>query len=303
MTGKMRRISQRFFFHGGNAGLKVGDLLLPPREIANKKVRVFRNARKDRVYLTTDLFYAICIAIDKGGGGGWVYRAEPIGRLELHDDLVWGFDGDSHRGCTAGGPHYTVPKARISACAPLPAWVYDNWQAFVKSHFTMFTGLITEPDVFRKVLDPCEDPAENVGVIIHGKKRRRTNSPMWQGISEDLLASARRRRVSAPAKGTKMTTFESTYSEHDAFYARADLLRPNFGQWDMCDPVAHAILDIVEAQNELAEAFDDDAHCLGNEAAVTAAVEKRHAAGKELMDALEDRESWPDPELGLRDED
>jgi hypothetical protein len=64
--------------------------------------------------------------------------------------------------------------------------------------------------------------------------------------------------------------------------------------------VAHAILDLVEAQNDLADAFDDDAHCLGSEAAFTAAVEKREMAGRKLLAALEDRNSWPDPDLGRR---
>jgi hypothetical protein len=103
----------------------------------------------------------------------------------------------------------------------------------------------------------------------------------------------------------KMTTvFKSQYSEHDAFYARVDLLRPGFGNWDMCDPVAHCILDVVAAQNELADAFADDTECgiSDSEAAFKAVVEKRHAAGRKLLAALEDRDRWPDPELGLRDE-
>jgi hypothetical protein len=37
-----------------------------------------------------------------------------------------------------------------------------------------------------------------------------------------------------------------------------------------------------------------------NEAAFTAAVKKWHAAGVRLMQALEDRNSWPDPEMGMR---
>jgi hypothetical protein len=44
------------------------------------------------------------------------------------------------------------------------------------------------------------------------------------------------------------TRFKSQYSEHDAFYLRGDLLRSAFGNWDACDPVAHCILDLVEAQ-------------------------------------------------------
>ena len=43
------------------------------------------------------------------------------------------------------------------------------------------------------------------------------------------------------------TRFKSTYRDSDAFYLRADLLRPMFGHWDLEDPVSHAILDVVEA--------------------------------------------------------
>jgi hypothetical protein len=62
--------------------------------------------------------------------------------------------------------------------------------------------------------------------------------------------------------------------------------------------VASCILDLVEAQNELNDCFDDDAECHGNEAAFKAAVEKRYAAAEKLMAALENREGWPDPKLG-----
>lgn len=100
---------------------------------------------------------------------------------------------------------------------------------------------------------------------------------------------------------TSMTIkFRSKYSDVDAFYARADLLRPMFGMWDALDPVAHAILDIVEAQRELADAIEDDAdYDLGGKAAIKAAVEKRDAAGERLEEALGDRDEWPNPRLGL----
>jgi hypothetical protein len=73
------------------------------------------------------------------------------------------------------------------------------------------------------------------------------------------------------------------------------------GMWDADDPVAHAILDIVEAQRELADAIADYAgRGVGGHAAINAAVEKRDVAGERLEGALEDRDSWPDPMLGLR---
>jgi hypothetical protein len=100
------------------------------------------------------------------------------------------------------------------------------------------------------------------------------------------------------------TRFQSKYSRHDAFYLRGDLLRAQFGQWDCCDPVAHAILGLVEAQNELADLFADagEIGVENEDAAFKEIIQKRHAAGERLMEALEDRDSWPDPELGQSSE-
>jgi hypothetical protein len=93
--------------------------------------------------------------------------------------------------------------------------------------------------------------------------------------------------------------FKSEYDDIDAFYLRGDLLRPDFGKWDCCDPVAAVILDLVEAQIELHNLFEADGlHGFNCEAAFAAAVAKRHEAGKKLLAALEDRNSWPDPDLG-----
>jgi hypothetical protein len=92
-----------------------------------------------------------------------------------------------------------------------------------------------------------------------------------------------------------MTThFESDIDEIKAFYLRGDLLRPEFGHWDACDPVCQCIFDLVEAQTEIADAIDDYANYGGGDAAIEAAVRKRYAAAVKLIDALEDRESWPE---------
>ena len=82
-----------------------------------------------------------------------------------------------------------------------------------------------------------------------------------------------------------------TESDWDkAFSVRGDLLRPGFGAWDSCDPVAHAILDVVEAQTELADAIMDFAEGRGSEAAgeatIQAAQENRRAAVKRLARVL-----------------
>jgi hypothetical protein len=94
--------------------------------------------------------------------------------------------------------------------------------------------------------------------------------------------------------------FKSEYSDHDAFYARVALLRPGFGAWDAYDPISDIILDLVEAQSELSDLFEDGEYGLDCEAAFKAAVDKRHDAGRRLLAALEDRNSWPDPDLGRR---
>jgi hypothetical protein len=80
---------------------------------------------------------------------------------------------------------------------------------------------------------------------------------------------------------------------------RADWLRPMFGHWDSEDPVSHAILDVVEAQRVLSDAICPDVSGdRGGNAAVKAAIEKREAAVEKLVEAVEDRDNWPDPELG-----
>jgi hypothetical protein len=100
----------------------------------------------------------------------------------------------------------------------------------------------------------------------------------------------------------KETIFKSNYDKCETFILRRDLLRPLFGCWDVCDPVSHAILDVVEAQRELADLFMDDAdYGLATEADFMEVIKKRHAAGEKLMATLKDRGSWPDPELGQRE--
>jgi ProP effector len=156
------------------------------------------------------------------------------------------------------------------------------------------------------------EEAATATVRLANRKRKRPPSPIPTAPSPQRIsladlrreAQARKAREAAAAEireSEMKTHFRSKYDTHDEFYALVDLLRPGFGNWDAFDPVARAILDIADSQTELADAFDDDAHCLGNEAAFTAAVEKRYAAGRKLIVALEDRGSWPDPELGQRD--
>ena len=54
-------------------------------------------------------------------------------------------------------------------------------------------------------------------------------------------------------------TTMSKYS--NAFYLRADRLRPMFGHWDCIDPASHAILDVVAAQRDLSDAIAEEMYC------------------------------------------
>lgn len=86
--------------------------------------------------------------------------------------------------------------------------------------------------------------------------------------------------------------FRAEFSFHDAFHLRGDLLRPGFGMWDCLDPVAHVILDLVEAQKS--------SYGVDCEEAFKAAIDKRHDIARKLLAALEDRSAWPDPDFGRR---
>jgi hypothetical protein len=93
-----------------------------------------------------------------------------------------------------------------------------------------------------------------------------------------------------------MSHFRSTIDETQAFYLRGDMLREQFGRWDACDPINHCLLDLVEAQNGIADAIDDYVNYgFGGDAAIKAAVAKRTEAACKLIAALNDRESWPEP--------
>jgi hypothetical protein len=60
-----------------------------------------------------------------------------------------------------------------------------------------------------------------------------------------------------------------------------------FGEWDMCDPVAWAIVRVVQAQNDLAHAICEEAtHGAPKRMVEAAIVERREAIGA-LRQALE----------------
>ncbi len=68
---------------------------------------------------------------------------------------------------------------------------------------------------------------------------------------------------------------------------RRHALRRYFGLWDDLDPVANTILDLVEAQNELAQAISAEGYAdIDGAPEVGPALEKRAAAAVDLMHAL-----------------
>jgi hypothetical protein len=54
------------------------------------------------------------------------------------------------------------------------------------------------------------------------------------------------------------TKYAKALEETRKYQAYVESLKPRFGLWDDCDPVARAILGLVETQNSLAAAIDDD---------------------------------------------
>jgi hypothetical protein len=80
---------------------------------------------------------------------------------------------------------------------------------------------------------------------------------------------------------------------HDAFYKRGEELRAGFGQWDCCDPVAHALLDLVQAQNNLAQAISDEG-VYGVPNVIKTAMDARAEAAVKLIQAVIATTGWPE---------
>ena len=89
------------------------------------------------------------------------------------------------------------------------------------------------------------------------------------------------RAVEETALSAEMAAFMRDYD------ARINELKEHFGNWDPCDPVANAILDLVEEQNKLAAAIDDDA-LYDDSAALAPARMARELAISNLHMAVEE---------------
>jgi len=73
----------------------------------------------------------------------------------------------------------------------------------------------------------------------------------------------------------------------DRFQFEVEDAKRYFGQWDMYDPVVWAILRVVQAQNDLAHAFDQFA-AYGTERMVEQAGAERIVAIAALQKAIEE---------------
>jgi len=73
----------------------------------------------------------------------------------------------------------------------------------------------------------------------------------------------------------------------ERFDFMAEDARRHFGQWDVGDPVAWAILRVVQAQNDYAHSIDLVADYGVNERVVEAATKERREAIAALQEALE----------------
>ncbi len=98
------------YYHGGPAGLRIGDHILPSAETGAPSTASFGAAgicRRDRVYVTTDVNAAVPYASAHWPGRGRVYRIDPIGDLDPDPD------------CQIAGLSYQCPQARIIAIVPV----------------------------------------------------------------------------------------------------------------------------------------------------------------------------------------
>jgi len=76
-------------------------------------------------------------------------------------------------------------------------------------------------------------------------------------------------------------------NDEDCYEFMVEDAKRYFEQWDMCDPVAWAILRVVQAQNDLAHAICEDVIHGAPKRAVEAAITERHQAITALQEALE----------------
>jgi Rifampin ADP-ribosyl transferase len=101
------------YYHGGDAGLVVGDYILPP-DVTGKDNMVGLNPlrKKDRVYVTKDIAGAMFFA--SRSDSPMVYEVTPEGDVE---------DDPDHR---TKGISFACPKAKIIGFHNIPDYVIQR---------------------------------------------------------------------------------------------------------------------------------------------------------------------------------
>jgi hypothetical protein len=200
------------YYHGSATKLEIGDLLLPPRQTG---VDRYSDADQDAVYVSTDLLYAIFIAVDDRRTQRfeppprpvWVYQVEPIGELTPHiTEILWGFDGNSERGAPMCSGLYTVPKAKILTRFAVPAFFDSVRVDLIEAYFNTHAHLTTKRDQFRRETtyaepDNPDDPDEwftrPTFQISRGKQQWETLSEgtwKWLQNKKQRLSAAKKER-------------------------------------------------------------------------------------------------------------
>ena len=104
------------FYHGGVAGLAVGDFILPARQVGAEGDLWYWGGDPEFCFVTTDIIQAWHNALycEAERGAGAVYRVAPEGRLRL--DV-----------CESGW-NFACRRARILARQHIPEWVRSAYK-------------------------------------------------------------------------------------------------------------------------------------------------------------------------------
>jgi hypothetical protein len=84
-----------------------------------------------------------------------------------------------------------------------------------------------------------------------------------------------------------MSDDEEIRAQQDRFVFEVEDAKRHFGEWDMYDPVCWAILRVVQAQNDLAHAYEQEA-CYGVKNVIEQATAERLAAIAVLQKTVEE---------------
>ena len=104
------------FYHGGIAGLAVGDFVLPGGQVDAQGNEWYWGGDPEFCFVTTDIVHAWHNALlcEAECGAGSVYRVAPVGRLRL--DI-----------CETGY-NFACRRARILALQHIPEWVRSAYK-------------------------------------------------------------------------------------------------------------------------------------------------------------------------------